>query len=96
MRRRASGASVRQAQATPAPGAVSPPDNTTASYGDWVLRCQQSVAARVCEIVQTLEQQGQRVESLEHRLAAASLWIRIGMSMSVVMLIVILGLLLRK
>jgi len=49
-----------QAQATPAPGAVSPPDNTTASYGDWVLRCQQSVAARVCEIVQTLEQQGQR------------------------------------
>ena len=48
------------AQATPAPGAVSQPDNTTASYGDWVLRCQQSVAARVCEIVQTLEQQGQR------------------------------------
>lgn len=49
-----------QAQATPAPGAVSQPDNTTATYGDWVLRCQQSVAARVCEIVQTLEQQGQR------------------------------------
>ncbi|MGE7472504.1 invasion associated locus B family protein [Bosea sp. NPDC003192] len=51
-----------QAQATPAPapGAVSQPDNTTASYGDWVLRCQTSVAARVCEIVQTLEQQGQR------------------------------------
>lgn len=49
-----------QAQATPAPGAVSQPDNTTASYGDWVMRCQQSVAARVCEIVQTLEQQGQR------------------------------------
>jgi chromosome segregation ATPase len=44
----------------------------------------------------SVEQQGQRVESLEHRLAAASLWIRIGMSMSVVMLIVILGLLLRK
>ncbi|MGX1786467.1 invasion associated locus B family protein [Bosea sp. NPDC055332] len=49
-----------QAQVTPVPGAVSQPDNTTASYGDWVLRCQQSVAARVCEIVQTLEQQGQR------------------------------------
>ena len=49
-----------QAQATPTPGAVSQPDNTTATYGDWVLRCQQSVAARVCEIVQTLEQQGQR------------------------------------
>ncbi|HEV2512030.1 invasion associated locus B family protein [Bosea sp. (in: a-proteobacteria)] len=49
-----------QAQATPTPGAVSQPDNTTATYGDWVMRCQQSVAARVCEIVQTLEQQGQR------------------------------------
>lgn len=49
-----------QAQASPTPGAVSQPDNTTASYGDWILRCQQSVAARVCEIVQTLEQQGQR------------------------------------
>lgn len=53
-------AQQRPGQATPAPGAVSQPDNTTASYGDWVLRCQQSVAARVCEIVQTLEQQGQR------------------------------------
>lgn len=49
-----------QAQTAPAPGAVSQPDNTTATYGDWVMRCQQSVAARVCEIVQTLEQQGQR------------------------------------
>jgi invasion protein IalB len=53
-------AQQRPAQAAPAPGAVSQPDNTTATYGDWVLRCQQSVAARVCEIVQTLEQQGQR------------------------------------
>ncbi|WP_100962151.1 invasion associated locus B family protein [Bosea sp. FBZP-16] len=49
-----------QAQATPTPGAISQPDNTAATYGDWILRCQQSVAARVCEIVQTLEQQGQR------------------------------------
>ena len=37
-----------------------------------------------------------RVETLERRLAAASLWIRIGMSLNVVLLIVILGLLLRK
>jgi chromosome segregation ATPase len=43
-----------------------------------------------------VEQQGHRVEALEAKLASASLWIRIGMSMSVVMLIVILGLLLRK
>ena len=38
----------------------------------------------------------QRVETLERRLAAASLWIRIGMSLNVILLIVILGLLLRK
>lgn len=53
-------AQQRQAQATPPPGAVSKPDNTTATYGDWVLRCQQSVGTRICEIVQTIEQQGQR------------------------------------
>lgn len=46
--------------APPAPGAVSQPDNTTATYGDWVLRCQQGVGTRICEIVQTIEQQGQR------------------------------------
>lgn len=53
-------AQQRQAQAAPPPGAVSKPDNTTATYGDWVLRCQQSVGTRICEIVQTIEQQGQR------------------------------------
>lgn len=56
-------AQQRQAQANPpapAPGAISKPDNTTATYGDWVLRCQQSVGTRICEIVQTIEQQGQR------------------------------------
>ncbi|ODT44904.1 MAG: hypothetical protein ABS59_18945 [Methylobacterium sp. SCN 67-24] len=53
----------RPAQSAPsasAPGAVSQPDNTTATYGDWLLRCQQGVGTRVCEIVQTIEQQGQR------------------------------------
>jgi len=59
------GPASAQAQRQPAPpppvtGAVSQPDNTTATYGDWVLRCQQSVGSRVCEIVQTIEQQGQR------------------------------------
>ena len=38
----------------------------------------------------------QRVETLEHKLAAASLWIRIGMSLNVVLLLLIVGLLLRK
>jgi hypothetical protein len=48
------------------------------------------------EVRQTRTALEHRVEALEQRLAAASLWIRIGMSASVVMLIVILGLLLRK
>ncbi|SEG34638.1 Invasion protein IalB, involved in pathogenesis [Bosea lathyri] len=50
----------RPAPAAPAPGSVSQPDNTTASYGDWIHRCQQGVGTRICEIVQTLEIQGQR------------------------------------
>ncbi|KFC63399.1 putative Invasion associated locus B family protein [Bosea sp. LC85] len=48
------------AQAPAAPGGVSQPDNTTATYGDWTHRCQQGVGTRICEIVQTLEVQGQR------------------------------------
>lgn len=48
------------APASSPPGGVSQPDNTTASYGDWVHRCQQGVGTRVCEIVQTLQVQGQR------------------------------------
>lgn len=47
------------AQAAPS-GGVSQPDNTTASYGDWVHRCQQGVGTRICEIVQTLQVQGQQ------------------------------------
>jgi invasion protein IalB len=50
----------RPAPSAQAPGSVSQPDNTTASYGDWVHRCQQGVGTRICEIVQTLEIQGQR------------------------------------
>ena len=45
---------------------------------------------------QAVEQYAQRLAEQEHRLAVASLWIRIGMSLSVVMLIIILGLMLRK
>ncbi len=46
--------------AAPPSGSVSQPDTTTATYGDWVHRCQQGVGARICEIVQSVEQQGQR------------------------------------
>jgi invasion protein IalB len=46
--------------AAPAPGGVSQPDNTTATYGDWLHRCQQGVGTRICEIVQTLQVQGQQ------------------------------------
>lgn len=51
---------AQNAPAQPAPGSVSQPDNTTASYGDWTYRCQQGVGTRVCEMVQTLVSQQQR------------------------------------
>ena len=38
------------------------PNMTTASFGDWVLRCQklpQSATGRVCEVAQTMQVQGQ-------------------------------------
>lgn len=48
------------AKTVPAPGRVVQPDNTTATYGDWVHRCQQGVGSRICEIVQTLQSNDQR------------------------------------
>lgn len=56
--------------ANPAPAAApaaqpipTEPSNTTASFGDWTLRCQRladgSKAARVCEVAQVLQAQGQ-------------------------------------
>ena len=36
------------------------PTFTTATYGDWVLRCQQQAQSRTCEVTQTLYQQGQQ------------------------------------
>lgn len=55
----------------PAPAAAAPaaqavplePSNTTASFGDWTLRCQRlaegTKASRVCEVAQVLQAQGQ-------------------------------------
>ena len=53
-----------QAQAAaPKPAPVpSEPGATTASYGDWVLRCQQGTGerpVRICEAAQTIQVQGQ-------------------------------------
>ena len=49
--------------AAPAPVA-SEPAMTTASYGDWLLRCQTTTAPgaakRVCEVVQTMQMQGRQ------------------------------------
>ena len=44
-------------QQTPAGGG---PSFTTASYGDWTLRCQQANGSRHCEVAQALLAQGQR------------------------------------
>lgn len=54
---------ARQAQAParpPAAAAPSQPDNTTATFGDWVHRCQQTANGRTCEIAQALHVQGQQ------------------------------------
>jgi invasion protein IalB len=50
----------------PAPAPVSSePQSTTATFGDWVLRCNRTTVAnqpqRVCEVAQTLEAKGQGV-----------------------------------
>lgn len=46
-----------RAAAQPAPAATVPqPDRTTASYGDWVLRCDLKAAGeRFCEVAQTIQ-----------------------------------------
>lgn len=49
----------------PAAAAVSPePSSTTASFGDWTLRCQRVADAgktvRICEVAQVLQAQGQQ------------------------------------
>src|SRR5262249_192868 len=63
----APGAPARQAPAAPAeaPRPVgSEPEATTATYGDWVMRCQRIAAAnatqRVCEVAQSVQAQGQQ------------------------------------
>ena len=54
-------AMAQQAQA-PKPPAGPEPTSTTASFGDWVLRCQKlenGTVTRVCEVAQSLTVQGQ-------------------------------------
>lgn len=57
-----------QAQTAAAPAPLPPvaadPQSTSASYGDWVLRCQRlgepGKERRICEIAQTIQVQGQQ------------------------------------
>ncbi|HEV2542596.1 MAG TPA: invasion associated locus B family protein [Methylobacterium sp.] len=54
----------RLAQAAPtAPPVPAEPGTTSASYGDWVMRCQRGGSAekpvRVCEVAQSMQVQGQ-------------------------------------
>jgi septal ring factor EnvC (AmiA/AmiB activator) len=64
------------------------------------LQEQEAQIAEVGEDVRqskaAMERYGQRLEALEHNVASLKLWIRIGVSVSTVLLIVILGLMLRK
>lgn len=47
--------------ASPSQSAVATPERTTASFGDWVLRCEAVTgsAKRFCEVVQIMTQQGE-------------------------------------
>jgi len=63
-RQRPPNAPANPAAPAPAPKAAQPagggPSFTTASYGDWILRCQQANGSRQCEVAQGLLAQGQR------------------------------------
>ncbi|TFZ55611.1 invasion protein [Methylorubrum sp. Q1] len=53
---------AKPSAAEAAPAVPSEPGSTTATYGDWVLRCQRlggETAGRVCEVSQTIQAQGQ-------------------------------------
>jgi invasion protein IalB len=58
------GASIANAQAADAPAVGAEPQNTSATYGDWILRCARAgdgaAAQRICEIVQAIQLQGQQ------------------------------------
>jgi septal ring factor EnvC (AmiA/AmiB activator) len=54
------------------------------------------VADEVRQSKAAMEKYGQRLEALERNVASLKLWIRLGVSLSTVLLIVILGLMLRK
>lgn len=51
---------TRLAQSRGTSPAAAQPDNTTATFGDWVHRCQQTAAGRNCEVAQSLVIQGQQ------------------------------------
>jgi invasion protein IalB len=61
--------------ARPAPVSAEP-ETTTASYGDWLLRCQRVAAAtpsqRVCGVLQTVQAQGQQNPILQISIAPAA------------------------
>jgi invasion protein IalB len=44
----------------PPPAVPADPERTTASFGDWLLRCERAGDQRVCEVAQTLVLQGQQ------------------------------------
>ncbi|MFH6786973.1 MULTISPECIES: invasion associated locus B family protein [Methylobacterium] len=58
----AQGPRAKPAAAEAAPPVPAEPGLTTATYGDWMLRCQRlggEGAGRVCEVAQTIQAQGQ-------------------------------------
>ena len=81
---------VPPAAAPPAAPAASRPDRTTASYGDWVLRCELAAngAGRSCEVAQTeLDGRGQVLAQITARPAgpagAITLTVQVGTNATV-------------
>ncbi|MGN6095803.1 MAG: invasion associated locus B family protein [Bosea sp. (in: a-proteobacteria)] len=71
------GAQAQPAGTKPAarPPVSAEPTMTTASFGDWVLRCQklpQNTAGRVCEVAQTMQIQGQSAPVAQFAIGRAS------------------------
>jgi invasion protein IalB len=69
----AAGPGAAQQAAAPAPRPSAPavsvePENTTATFGDWTLRCQRvgdgANSKRICEVVQILRRQGQQGQQI--------------------------------
>lgn len=83
------GRSVAQVPAAVPSAVIPPPDRTTASYGDWVLRCELKASSeRSCEVAQSVQDaQGQLLAQIIVRRASQGatllLTVQVGVNIAV-------------